>query len=347
MSSLQDVARLAGVSTTLVSRTINNQSGVSEKSRQKILAAMKELRYEPNALARSLVTRKTNTIGIVMDSLCEPFFFPLIEGMEEAAANTHYDLIYSSGRNSSTHKQNAARYFSQGRADGIIVYGSQLDDEPVIRFLANQSLPFVVVENTFPALPMNNIALDNAFGSGLAVDHLISCGCRTICHVGGNMNYRVSIDRQTGYIQAMQRHGIIVDSRMLIQAGFDVRESCEAIRQYLARTAAEDLPDAFYCGSDNTAYGTIIALEESGIHVPEQVMVVGFDNDLPPRDYRYKPLTTVSQPLRQMGRSAMEVLIEQIRDPEKPCQQISYYPELLVRETTLPKAARNVSKRGK
>ena len=334
MSSLQEVAKRAGVSATLVSRYINGQTGVSQKSKSKIALAMKELNYEPNALARSLVTRRTKTIGIVMDTLCEPYFFPLIEGLEEASEHTDYDLVFSSGRNNVRVKQNAVRYFKQGRADGVLFYGSLLEDEKLIRALAKQSFPFVVVENTFPTLDINNISLNNAFGSGAAVDYLIGCGCRSIFHVGGDMHHRVSIDRQNGYIFAMQRHGVTVNSDMLIQADFDVQGSYGIMKAYLAGRPASSLPDAFYCGSDNTAYGAIMALEEAGIHVPEDVMVVGFDDDQPPRGYAYAPLTTFSQPLREMGRRALEVLLEQIEHPDAPPQQIVYYPELIVREST-------------
>ena len=338
MSSLQDVARLAGVSATLVSRYINGQKGVSERSKQKIVQAMKELNYRPNAIARSLAKRSTHTIGIVMDTLCEPYFFPLVTGLEDASDNTDYDLVFCSGRNNVGVKQNAVRYFTQGRADGVIFYGSRLDDETIIQSLAGQGFPFVVVENTFPALGINNISLDNAFGSAAAVDHLIACGCKTIYHVGGDMQHRVSIDRQNGFIYAMQRHGTIVDSGMLIQADFDVHGTYRIMKEYLAGRRAADLPDALYCGSDNTAYGAIMALEEAGIHVPGDIMVVGFDNDNPPREYDYAPLTTLSQPLHEMGRRALEILIDQIEDPDAPPRQIAYYPELIVRQTTLPKA---------
>ena len=334
MSSLQDVAKLAGVSTTLVSRYINGQSGVSDKSKARIARAMKELNYEPNAIARSLVTRRTKTIGIVMDTLCEPYFFPLIEGLEEASENTDYDLVFSSGRNNVRVKQNAVGYFKQGRADGVLFYGSLLEDEIIIKSLAKQSFPFVVVENTFPTLNINNISLNNAFGSGAAVDHLVACGCKRIYHVGGDMQHRVSIDRQNGYIFAMQRHGTIVNSDMLIQADFDVQGSYRIMAEYLAKKRASDLPDAFYCGSDNTAYGTIIALEEAGIHVPDDIMVVGFDDDMPPRNYPYAPLTTLSQPLHEMGKKALEILLDQIGDPAAPPKQITYYPKLIIRETT-------------
>ncbi len=337
MSSLQDVAKLAGVSNTLVSRTINNQSGVSEKNKKKILAAMEALHYEPNALARSLVKRRTGTIGIVMDTLCEPYFFPLIEGLESAIDTTGYDLVFSSARNSLAHKESAVKYYMQGRADGVIFYGSRLEDEGIIHSLAGGKFPFVVVENTFPMLDINNISLDNAFGSALAVDHLIACGCRKIFHVGGDMRHRVSIDRQNGFITAMQHHGVTVDSRMLIQADFDTESSTRIMAEYLRNTPVKELPDAFYCGSDNTAYGTVTALEEKGIRVPDDIMVIGFDNDAPPRGYRYRPLTTLSQPLKQMGVSAIETLIAKIEDPQAPCRHIVFYPELVRRQTTREK----------
>ena len=339
MSSLQDVARRAGVSTSLVSRYINGQTGVSDRSKKKIAAAMKELNYEPNAIARSLVTRRTMTIGVVMDTLCEPYFFPLIEGLEEASDHTDYDLVFSSGRKNVKTKQNAVRYFMQGRADGVLLYGSWMEDDKIIQSLARQSFPFVVVENTFPALNINNISLNSAFGSGAAVDHLIACGCRNICHVGGDMQHRVSLDRQEGFIAAMQRHGITVSSEMLIQADFDVQGSYRIMKEYLASRQSAALPDAFYCGSDNTAYGTIMALEEAGIHVPDDIMVVGFDDDQPPRGYPYAPLTTLSQPLREMGKKALEVLLNQIDCPDAPPKQVVYYPELIVRGTTRMRSA--------
>lgn len=336
MSSLQEVAKLAGVSATLVSRYINGRTGVSEKSKARIASAMQELSYEPNAIARSLVTRQTKTIGIVMDTLCEPYFFPLIEGLEDAAQHTDYDLVFSSGRNNIQVKQKAVQYFKQGRADGILFYGSFLEDEELIRSLAKQSFPFVVVENTFPALEINNISLDNAFGSGAAVDYLISCGCRKIYHVGGDMKRRVSIDRQNGFIAAMQRHGTVVNSNMLIEASFNPEISHQAMKEYLAATPSADLPEAFYCASDNTAYGTIMALEEAGIHVPEDIMVVGFDDDLPPRGYSYVPLTTLSQPLHEMGKQALEILLKQIENPGTPPRKVVYYPKLIIRGSTLP-----------
>lgn len=332
--SLQDVARLAGVSKTLVSRMINGQSGVSEKSRQKIQAAMDELHYEPNALARSLVLRSTNTVGVVMDTLCERYFFELINGLEAGADQIRYNVIFSSGRNQIQYKERAVRYFMQGRTDGVILYGSRLEDEPLIHRLARSDFPFVVIENTFPALDINNIVVDNAFGSAIAVDHLFRCGCRRISHVTGGVKHRASMDRRDGYIMAMQHHGVAVDDRMIIQADFDIAETYQMMKAMLAELPQGELPDAYYCGSDNTAYGLMLALQEAGYRVPEDVMVIGFDDDAPPANHHFKPLTTLAQPLYQMGVSAMELLLDSIQNPKGKKDRVVYYPELVIRETT-------------
>jgi DNA-binding LacI/PurR family transcriptional regulator len=333
MSSLYDVAKLAGVSKTLVSRTINRQSGVSEKSRQKILAAMAELQYTPNQLARSLVLKKTQTVGVVMDTLCEPYFFRLIDGIEKEADRVGYDVVFASGRNSTSLKNRAIKYFSQGRTDGVLLYGSNLDDERLIEELAEASFPFVVVENTFPRLNINNVIVDNAFGSKLAVDHLFRCGCRRIHHVGGDMRHKVSLERRDGYITALQSHGVAVSSDMIVSADFTVESSYKAMRSHLS--VERQLPDAYYCGSDNTAYGVMMALEDAGVKVPEDVMLVGFDDDQPPRtDRPLKQLTTLSQPLEQMGISALNILVQDIERKAGEKQRVVFYPQLIVRDTT-------------
>lgn len=334
MPSLHDVAKLAGVSKTLVSRVINHQSGVSEASKEKILSAMSALDYSPNALARSLVTHRTQTIGVVMDSLVEPYFFPMIEGLEEVVESTGYDLVFTSGRNSITHKYNAVRYFEQGRADGIILYGSQLQDDAIIHDLAKRRLPFVVVENTFPTLSINNISLDNAFGSELAVRHLAERGCKRIYHLSGGEETHVSIDRRKGYLTAMERRGLPVSEEMIICADFTLENSYQIMKRWLKVYQSGTLPEAFYCGSDKTAYGLIMALEEVGWKVPGDVLVIGFDDDTPPRSYRHAPLTTLSQPLKKMGMAAMSLLLDSIKNPDAQHQRIRFYPSLVVRESS-------------
>ena len=334
MSSLQDVAKLAGVSKSLVSRFINGQPGVSPASREKIRAAMDQLHYRPNALARSLVLRSTRTIGVVMDSLCEKYFFRLIDGLEAGADKTGYDVIYSHGRSQAAHKEKAVRYFMQGRTDGIVLYGSRLEDEAIIRMLADNGIPFVVIENTFSGLDINNVTVDNAHGSAMAVDFLVARGCRNIFHVSGGTEHQASLDRREGYIAAMKRHKLQADERTIISASFDVQESYQAMRAFLQKRPRESLPDACYCASDNTAYGVMMALEEAGCRVPEDVKIIGFDDDDPPAGRIFRPLTTLAQPLHQMGERAMEILCSSIEHPEEGRQKAAFVPLFVERETT-------------
>lgn len=335
MSSLYDVAELAGVSKTLVSRVINGQKGVSDKSKEKILSAMKELNYTPNAIARSLVLQKTHIIGVVLDNLCEPYFFDLIKGIEHSITKSDYDVIFCSGRNSMELKSKYIKFLSQGRADGVIIYGSSLSDEKLIKELSVSNFPFIVVENEVEGVNINNVVVDNAFGSKLAIEHLVEIGCRNIYHVTGDMTIKASVDRRDGYIKAMQNNGFTVNSNMILMADFSVESGYEAVKAFIEKDGTDQLPDAFYFGADTTAFGGMMALEDYSIRVPEDIKIVGFDNDKPHDiDRKLKKLTTLSQPLYKMGESAVNMLISDINHitPEK--QKLLYYPELIIRETT-------------
>ena len=147
MVTIYDVAKRAGVSKTLVSRVLNNQSGVSPESRSRIKEAMKELHYKPNTLARSLVLQRTNVVGVILDSLTEQYFFDVIRGVEDTVKENHFRVIFCSGRNDRGEKENYIDFFSNGATDGAIIYGSDLDDADLIRKRAEMEFPFVVVEN--------------------------------------------------------------------------------------------------------------------------------------------------------------------------------------------------------
>lgn len=336
MASLYDVAKQAGVSKTLVSRVINNQKGVSPLSKEKILQAMKDLNYTPNALARSLVLQKTLIIGVVLDNLCDTFYFDLILGIEHQIDKSDFDVLFCSGRNKEKLKNKYINFFSQGRGDGIIIYGSSLNDESLIQQLSVSKFPFVVVENEIPGLDINNIVLDNQYGSKLAVEHLIECGCKTIYHITGDLTVNAAIDRKYGYIKAMEERNFKVQADMIYEGGFTIDSGYQAVKEMMAGKAG--LPDAIYFGADTAAFGGMMALKEAGVSVPEDIMIVGFDDDKPQKvEVELKKLTTLRQPLYQMGIAAVELLINDIESRVEPKQKQVYYPELIVRETTMRK----------
>lgn len=336
MASLHDVAAKAGVSKTLVSRTVNNQPGVSPVTRERIWEAVRELNYTPNAIARSLVLQKTQTIGVALDNLIEPFFAPLISGIEDKIAESNYDVIFSTGKNDPDRKSRYVDFFSQGRADGVIVYGSNISERGMIERLARTNFPFVVVENQIEDLDINNVLVDNIFGSMLVMDHLFATGCREICHITGDLGTRAAQDRRDGYLGAMRKLGLPVTDGMLVEAGFTIRSGYEATCRFLEARGNGNLPDAIYYGSDMTAFGGMQALLERGIRIPEDIQVAGFDDDRPPPNFTVpvKRLTTLRQPMYDLGVSAVAILLDEISGAATRKQKRTYTPDLILGETT-------------
>lgn len=335
MATIYDVAKKAGVSKTLVSRVLNNQSGVGPESRTRITEAMKELQYKPNTLARSLVLQRTNLIGMILDSLTEQYFFDVIKGVEDKVKENNFRVIFCSGRNDRIEKEAYIDFFSNGTTDGAIIYGSDLDDADLIRRRAQLDFPFVVVENEVEDANVNNVLVDNTYGSRLAIDHLVEKGCRRIMHVTGAKGTKASVRRWQGYLISMELHGLSRYQSVIECDEYGVDAGYSAVKGFLEKNGKEALPEAIYFGADNTAIGGMIALGEVGIRIPEDIRIVGFDDDkLWGVDRELKKLTTIRQPLYEMGKKAAEILLEQIHDPQTPRKRIVLRPELIVRETT-------------
>ena len=335
MANLHDVARRANVSKTLVSRVINNQKGVSKESEQRILEAMRELNYVPNKLARALVLGKTFNIGVVMDSLCTPYFFDLIKGIETEVELSNYHVIFCSGHNEPMVKEQYIDLFASGSTDGVIIYGSNRDDEALLSRRGQSNFPIVVVENEMDAGQLNNIVVANAQGSRVMVNHLHSIGCKKLLHIAGPVHHKASLDRKEGFIQAARQLGLSWE--VLECSDFQVDSGNQIISDYLKQHRREDLPDAIYFGGDVLAYGGMLALEEHGISVPEEIKIAGFDDE-PAFNYGITkplmPLTTMRQPLFDIGSEAVRLLLKQIQNPEMQREKVVFQPELIIREST-------------
>ncbi len=335
MATIYDVAKKAGVSKTLVSRVLNNQSGVGPESKKRIMAAMQELQYKPNALARSLVLQRTNVIGVILDSLTEPYFFDVIRGLEDKVKENQFRAIFCSGRYDRREKETYIDFFSNGVTDGAIIYGSDLDDADLIRKRAEMNFPFVVVENEVEDANVNNVLIDDMYGSKLAIDHLLSCGCKNIMHVTGARRHKASLRRWQGYLEAMTQQNLSQYISVIECEDFGEKEGYRAVKTFLQNHRKEDVPEAIYFGADNTAFGGMAALEDAGFRIPEDIRIVGFDDDKPQNlERKVKKLTTIRQPLYQVGTKAVEILLQQIHNPDTPRQKIVIKPELIIRETT-------------
>lgn len=336
MANLHDVARRANVSKTLVSRVINNQKGVSKESEEKILRAMQELNYVPNKLARALVLGKTFNIGVVVDSLCEPYFFDLFQGIESEVEKSNYHVMFCSGHNDPAVKEEYIDLFASGSTDGVIIYGSNRDDTDLLLRRSQSRFPIVVVENELTSGQVNNITVANAHGSEMMVEYLYKIGCRRLLHVAGPRQHMASQKRREGFVMTADRLGIqygILEcgDEFIVQSGHDV------IASFIESCDRKDLPDAIYFGGDVLAYGGMIALEERGFHVPDDILIAGFDDE-PAYNYGltrdFVPLTTMRQPLFDIGSEAVRLLLRQIEDPQTPREKVVFQPELILRTST-------------
>lgn len=333
MATISDIAKQANVSRTLVSRVLNNKPGVSPENRKKILEIIEKNHYVPNGLAKSLVLQKTNTIGVVMDDLCNDFFFQLIRGLQDGAEAQDYNILFCSGRRDMAAKLKYVDYLTSGCTDGIIAYGSCFDDEELFRHVAAKSANSVLIESNLSDCKADKVLLDNFRGAYTATEHLIKQGRKNIIHVTCDMNYDVGLERLNGFVQAMHDYRMPLKPDSILYA-----DHFEAIayQQMKRRLTQGDRPDACFAGADKPAFGVLRAVTEAGLSVPKDLSLIGFDDDVPDsKDMLFPALSTLRQPLYEMGRAGVVLLIDRINRPEREPITRIFEAELILRETCL------------
>lgn len=330
MATLVDIAKKSGFSKTLVARAINGEPGVSDKSRKRILEVADELNYRPNLLAKALITNKMNTISVVLDSLCEAFYFKLIEAIEDTASKKGVKVLFCSPNDDVETKKKYVEYFTQGITDGIIIYGSKIGDEEYIKHVAKTQFPLVVIESEIDSEYINNVLIDNYNGSRMATKYLINQNLKRIYHFMGDKSKSVSMDRCNGYMAEMEQNGLkeqikIIDSDFSSQSGY--KHMTELIM-------ANDIPEAIFFAGDTVAYGAIKAMYELDKSLMDKIRIIGYDEDIPPNDgIAYPKLSTVRQPMYDIGRTATLMLLDQIENKQMSSRVTVLKSELVIKET--------------
>lgn len=351
VATIRDVALCAGVSKTLVSRYINGQSGVSAESGALIAAAIEKLDYRPNMLARSLVQRRTYCIGVSVDDLSSTFIVPLVAGLESGVSHTdaahEYTVIYTNSCGDYEKKKRQLNFLTQGHVDGLVVYGSSIPEDNLTRQLAASRFPFVLIENDSTDLHVNKVLIDNVAGAFAATEHLIRLGHKKIAHFGGDINLRITLDRMNGFTRAMQEYGIHMEPDWMVFPAITEQDNWH--RSGMARSIfyeqgyasmkrlieAARVPDAIFFATDIAAFGAIRALKEAGLHVPDDVSVIGFDDESTGAAlYEAQPITTMRQPLREAGYTAIRLMIEHLENPAVPPVTKHLPAQMIDRQTT-------------
>jgi len=323
---MDDVASEAGVSRALVSLVMRDSPKVSERRRQAVLEAADSLGYRPNILARNLASRRTQTLGVIVNDLHNPFFSELVEGIEREAESQNLRVLILNGGRDVQREQKAIETFVQFRVDGVVLVGSLLDSRQLAA--TARLTPSVAVASGWSHADVDAVTTDDARGAALAIKHLVSLGHRKIVHLDGAQNGSAE-GRREGYILAMESHGL--EPRVL-PAGDDEDDAKVAIDRLVA---SGDWPTAIFAFNDLVAAGALDRLDDLGIEVPEHISLIGYDNTFIAGLHRLS-LTTINQPRVRMGRLAVSTLTQRIEDAEGETVQLRLEPELVLRGTTAP-----------
>ena len=327
-STIRDVAREARVSVATVSRVFNNSGPVREETRAAILAVAERLQYTPNTAARSLSTRRTGTVGVLLPDLHGEFFSEVIRGIDQTVQSSGYHVLISSSHNDRAEIEAALRAM-RGRVDGLILMAPDLDADSLLANLPER-LPLVLLNTHLKEPGFDSINIDNYGGALRMTMHLLDAGRRRIALItGGARNYDAQ-ERLRGYREALRGRGLGVDERLIVPGDF-TEWSGHAAAQRLA--ALEPLPDAVFATNDSMAVGALSALRDAGVSVPEDIAVVGFD-DIPIAQYVSPALTTVRVSIASLGSRAAARLFQCLAAGERPAHTHEVLPtELVIRRS--------------
>lgn len=318
MTTIRDVARRAGVSTMTVSRVVNNSGYISQDARERVEVAIAEIGYVPNTLARSLRFKRTKTLALVITDITNPFFTTLARGVEDAASEQGFNVIFCNTDESERKQAEQLTALVQKRVDGVLLVPARSSAEP-IAFLREQSIPVVVVDRRVPDCSVDSVRCDSVAGARELTRLLLSLGHRQIAALSGPEGVSTALDRVTGCRQALAEAGLDPDQLLVFhdeytQAG-GYRMAQEALRH-------SPRPTACFAGNNFISFGAYRALRDAGLRVPEDVALVTFD-DLP-ASFTVDPFfTVVAQPAYEMGQRATQILLTRLSGEESPpCQEI-------------------------
>jgi LacI family transcriptional regulator len=332
--TIRDVAKYLNLSITTVSRALDGYPDVSETTRQRVIQATRELGYLPNRAARQLRRNCTETIGYILPAdasrFYDPFIAEFIAGMGDETSRQHFDLLVSTAAYGTEFEQQAYERWIHGRkVDGIVLNRMHLNDWRV-RYLSQNQFPFVAVERSLDPYDYPSVEINGQHWFKILIDHLVSLGHRRIAYIGANPDLRIQADRFAGYQQGLQEHGLTVDSHLVVQGDLTNEGGYRCAKSLLT---LPDPPTAIACIDDQTAIGVLHAARELGWSVGQNLAVAGFDG-IQGFEHTQPPLTTVNQPVFQIARRLVQLLVQLITGKLLIEEQLQIEPELVIRQST-------------
>ncbi|KAF3997229.1 LacI family DNA-binding transcriptional regulator [Glaciimonas immobilis] len=334
MATIKEVAREAGVSYTTVSHVLNRTRPVSDDARARVIAAADALGYVPSALARSLKSKTTGTIGLIIPNNTNPYFSEVARGIEDSCYAAGYSVILCNSDDDPAKQRDYLNMLLTKRCDGLIVAMLGVADSELLR---KMKVPAVLLDRArkdlADDLAIDLVEVDNAGGGALAAQHLLTLGRTRIACIGGPESIAISRERIAGLRQTLAQAGTLLSAALCVSGDFTSAGGYAAACGLLDLVPSQR-PDAIFCCNDLMAIGALRAAAERGIAVPQALAVIGFD-DINLAQFVHPPLTSVAQNTRKLGQLTAECLLARIAHPEMTSQRHTIVPELHVRGSTV------------
>ncbi|MBM7646633.1 LacI family transcriptional regulator [Scopulibacillus daqui] len=329
--TIYDVAEKAGVSIATVSKVINNTGKISDKTKQKVLKIMEEINYQPSVVASALTGKQTNTIGFLIPDIANPFHAEMARSVEDRGHELGFSVVMCNTDGNLDKEAQYLEWLQRKRVDGIIL-GSAAQNNAIIKELIKQEIPAALIATDMPSLSVNAVLVDDFLGGYQAISHLTSLGHTDIAFLAGNLNNVMEKERLRGYKQALQEAGAAFDRKNLLTNNFSFDDAKRSMKKLIESGRR---PTAVFAFNDLLAIGAIHGAKEAGLKIPDDLSVIGFDNTLLAA-VNDPPLTTIAQPIQDMGRTVTDLLVKEIKGGNTVKQRVVLLPELVVRQTTIP-----------
>lgn len=331
MSTIREVAEKAGVSFTTVSHVLNNTRFVSSETRQRVMLAMRDLNYRPNAIARSLRRGETHTLGLILPDSSNPYFAEIARSVEDSAFRLGYSVIFCNSEREPDKELFYADLLCKKQVDGIL-FMTTAEHSGSLKLLLEQEVPLVLIDRDLPEPEVDLVLTDNCEGGRVATRHLLALGHRCIACIGGSRHQTGGGERVTGYLEALAQAGIAPQEQYIAYGDYHVESGLQGARALLQQ---KHPPSAIFACNDLMAIGVIHTAASLGVAIPGQLSLVGFD-DIELAAYTSPPLTTVAQPKIEIGQQAVQLLIERIQDRSLAPRRLALPTRLIVRGSSGP-----------
>lgn len=330
-ATIKDIARKLRISVSTVSRALRNLHDVNPETRKNVLELARQLNYEPNYIAQSLINKKTRIVGVIVPVIASPVFSRILAGMYDAAQQHSYQLMICQSNENAAHEAALVRQLASFKIDGLLIsVSSQTKCEDAFDILNKKEVPIVFFDRVLPGMKAPKVIVDEFQSAFTAVEHLIKCGHRNIAHLGGPPHLSISKDRLNGYLAALNKYKIPVNEKLILACENFEEDALANIKKLFVR---KPYPDGIFTINDASAVTVIKYLNKKGIRIPQEVAVIGFNND-PISEIVEPSLTTIMIPCYDIGRIAVDMLIKRINDPTLPSQTITLHSNLIIRDSS-------------